>query len=83
MPYEPTVDWALLPRATGLRTVSAKWRDQAGNWSPVVSDTVQVKSSSRNRRGPDDRVGFGHIALVRPCPDPGRVDRSRRARPAS
>ncbi len=44
MPYTPEVEWGLLP-GDGMRTISAKWRDQAGNWSSVVSDSVLVKGS--------------------------------------
>jgi hypothetical protein len=39
MAYEDEVDWTLTG-VDGLRTVHAKWRDQAGNWSAVKSDTI-------------------------------------------
>jgi hypothetical protein len=39
MPYEASVEWSL-SGGDGAHTVRAKWRDQAGNWSPIRSDTV-------------------------------------------
>ena len=39
MPYAALVDWSLAG-GDGTHTVRAKWQDQAGNWSPIRSDTV-------------------------------------------
>jgi hypothetical protein len=44
MSYQPTVDWTL-PGTTGSRTVWAKWRDTAGNWSEATSDTIVLDAS--------------------------------------
>ena len=41
MPYAPTLNW-LLTGGSGTRTVWAKWRDQAGNWSSPASDPINV-----------------------------------------
>ena len=38
-PYAPTQPWAL-PATNGSATVYAKWKDTAGNWSSVKTDTV-------------------------------------------
>ena len=38
-PYAATQPWTL-PSTTGTHTVHAKWRDVAGNWSAVTTDTV-------------------------------------------
>jgi len=37
--YAPSQAWTL-PTANGTRTVHAKWRDAAGNWSAVKTDTI-------------------------------------------
>jgi hypothetical protein len=45
MAYAAKVPWTLAP-GDGIHTVHAKWQDQAGNWSQVVSETVDVESSA-------------------------------------
>jgi hypothetical protein len=41
--YAASLNWALLP-TNGTRTVYARWKDIAGNWSAVKSDTIALDS---------------------------------------
>jgi hypothetical protein len=38
-PFAPTVTWTL-PAGDGPHSVSARWRDAAGNWSGAATDTI-------------------------------------------
>lgn len=40
-PYAPTQSWTLAS-GTGTRWVHVKWRDVAGNWSAVASDSIAL-----------------------------------------
>lgn len=42
--YEPRKSWSLDP-GNGTRTVWAKWRDTAGNWSQAATDTIIADTS--------------------------------------
>jgi hypothetical protein len=44
--YASPIDWALAGGGDGTKTVYAQWRDAAGNWSGVVSDTIALDSSA-------------------------------------
>jgi hypothetical protein len=57
--------WELLP-GNGQRTIFAKWVDQAGNWSEIVSATVTVDDS------------LGHVTVPDSEPPPGGTIESGR-----
>jgi hypothetical protein len=46
LPYTGEMVWSLSP-GYGIRTVYAKFVDACGNWSPVVSDSIDVTPSAR------------------------------------
>lgn len=46
LPYANEMIWSLAP-GYGTRTVYAKFLDACGNWSPVVSDSINVTVSAR------------------------------------
>jgi len=41
--YAATKSWKLKGKAAGTKTVSARFRDEASNVSPVVKDTIAYK----------------------------------------
>ncbi len=43
--YIPTVPWTL-PAGDGLKTVYVQWRDAAGNWSGITSDTITLDTTA-------------------------------------
>ena len=43
--YMPSVPW-VLPAGDGLKTVYVQWRDAAGNWSGVTSDTITLDKTA-------------------------------------
>ena len=43
--YTPSIAWTMTP-GLGTQTVYAQWRDAAGNWSAVESDTITVTADS-------------------------------------
>jgi hypothetical protein len=45
MVYTPSIAWTLTAGADGPRTVYVRWRDAAGNWSAVESDTINLDTS--------------------------------------
>lgn len=53
-PYKPTRRWSLTDPdnggvpGTGEKTVYVQYRDLAGNWSPVFSDSIQVRRDAPN-----------------------------------
>jgi hypothetical protein len=53
--YAEGMMWTLAP-GDGVRTVYAKWRDQAGNWSNVESASVTVDSGAGYVSTPDAAV---------------------------
>jgi hypothetical protein len=53
--YAPTQS-ITLPATDGIRTVYAKWRDQAGNWSAVATDTILLDTLAPTVTAP--RRGF-------------------------
>jgi hypothetical protein len=57
-PYAPTQSWTL-PSTDGTRTVYAKWRDGAGNWSPVASDTIVLDTIAPTATTPSWRLVSG------------------------
>jgi hypothetical protein len=58
MAYTPKVSWNLAT-GDGTRSVLAKWRDQAGNWSSIVSDSVVVKSTAATVSTPKSTLAVG------------------------
>jgi hypothetical protein len=57
-PYVGTQAWTL-PPANGKRTVYAKWRDAAGNWSSVASDTILLDTVVPTATAPSHRLVSG------------------------
>ena len=53
--YAPSQAWTL-PATNGTRTVHVKWRDQAGNWSAVKTDTIVLDTVGPTVTAP--RRGF-------------------------
>ena len=53
-PYAASQAWTL-PTTNGIRTVYAKWKDPANNWSPVKTDTIVLDTvaptATEPRRG--------------------------------
>ena len=43
--YMPSVPW-VLPAGDGVKTVYVQWRDAAGNWSGVTSDTITLDKTA-------------------------------------
>jgi hypothetical protein len=59
-PYGPSQSWILAP-TNGIRTVYAKWKDVAGNWSAARSDTIVLDTT-----GPTGAVSVaGGVATTR------------------
>jgi hypothetical protein len=44
--YTTPIAWALTAGADGPRTVYARWRDAAGNWSAIQSDDITLNTTS-------------------------------------
>jgi hypothetical protein len=65
-PYAATQAWTL-PSIDGTRTVYAKWRDAAGNWSAVASDTIVLDTVAPTVTAP------GHALLAGTALSVGRV----------
>lgn len=67
-PYAATQAWTL-SATNGTRTVHVKWRDAAGNWSPVKVDTIVLDTVAATvtapRRGfaPSTAIVAGRIQL--------------------
>ena len=59
-PYAATQPWTL-PATNGTRTVYAKWRDRAGNWSAVASDTIVLDTVAPSRYGTRSPLVDGHV----------------------
>lgn len=56
--YAPTQAWTL-QSTNGMRTVYAKWRDVAGNWSAVATDTVVLDTTPPTATAPTWRLVNG------------------------
>jgi hypothetical protein len=56
--YAPAQAWTL-PPTDGTRTVYAKWRDAAGNWSAVASDTIVLDTTPPTATAPTHRLVGG------------------------
>ncbi len=54
--YAQTADWTLT-RGGGIKTVYAKFKDAAGNWSSIVSDTIQLNEDHSPQISRADQVG--------------------------
>ena len=67
-PYAASQVWTL-PATNGTRTVFAKWKDAAGNWSAVKTDTIVLDTVGPTvtapRRGftPGTAISSGKISL--------------------
>jgi len=67
-PYAASQAWTL-PATNGTRTVYAKWKDAAGNWSAVKTDTIVLDTVAPTvtepRRGfaPGTPISSGRISL--------------------
>lgn len=61
--YSATQSWTL-PATNGTRTVYAKWKDAAGNWSAVKSDTIVLDTASPVVTAPTWRLGGASAVLV-------------------
>lgn len=66
--YAPTQPWTL-PATNGTRSVHVKWKDVAGNWSTVKSDTIVLDTVAPSLAAPGRRfvagtsIASGRIAL--------------------
>jgi hypothetical protein len=56
--YAPTQAWTL-SSTNGTRTVYAKWRDAAGNWSTVATDTIVLDTVVPTATAPTNRLVNG------------------------
>jgi hypothetical protein len=61
--YAATQSWTL-PATNGPRTVYAKWKDAAGNWSAVKSDSIVLDTVAPVLTAPTWRVAAAGTALV-------------------
>ncbi len=61
--YAATQNWTL-SAANGVKTVRVKWRDAAGNWSTVKSDTIVLDTVAPALTAPTWRIGAAGTSLV-------------------
>jgi hypothetical protein len=62
-PHGSNQAWTLLP-TNGTRTVWVKWKDAAGNWSAVKTDTIVLDTVAPTATGPTWKIGSAGSALV-------------------
>jgi len=56
--YAANQTWTLAPGA-GSKTVRVRWRDKAGNWSPIKSDKITLDTTAPTVTVPDRRLISG------------------------
>jgi hypothetical protein len=70
--YLPTMDW-VISAGTGLKTLSVRFKDGAGNWSDPVSDTISLDETAPETTAlPRGAIGLGEPVPVHlTCEDTG------------
>lgn len=76
-PYAPAKSW-LFPDGEGTKTIYAKYTDSAGNWTSVVSDTIETDILAFDKEAPTTTASpgsgqiLGYASITLSCDDNNR-----------